>query len=239
MAQIGNYCASVTALYKYYHTDLTKFLDTAGNTSQQAMTEYPHEFYAVTMHSSDTTSNTVIQFIKDSASVWRSTVLQDPATSAAIVLSGYSTANFGFFDRVLSRVYYSDYNNPVQMIQPRSSSGDTRADWCRTAGIPDPNQEIVISRMEETAGWAITGNGTYTANLDYAVTHRMYGNAAIRFEQQVCGSTSALVYDFYNSPKDLTKFPDGTSANFNDYICFNIFRFDKASINKLMIDIGR
>lgn len=243
MAKIGTYTTSVTALYKFYHTDLSKFLDTAGSTTQRALSEYPHEFYAVAMHSSDTTSNTVIRFVKNSAGVYNSLALEDPATSAPITLTGYSTANFGMFDRVLSRVYYSDYNNKVQMIQPRTSSGDTRADWCRTAGIPDPNQEIVISRMDETASWFITGDGTYTAELDYAVTHRMYGNAAIRFEQLECGCTTSLSYEFGISSnsgtiKNLTVFPDGTTSNFNDYICFNVFRFDKGSIKKLMIEIG-
>lgn len=227
-------CAAVTALYKYYHTDRSKFL-----TAVSTATEYPDEFFAVALDTSTTTNQTIVQFIQNSAATWVKTVLTDPNTSAGVSLTGTS---IGTFQRVLNKVYYGDEENDVQIIEPRRSSGDTRADYCGKAGLPDPNASRVISRMDEFDYWVYTNSeGTYTASLDFAPTHRLYGRAAISVSQFTADKTVSVTYFITATGTayiDLTQFDDTHTSNQSDFICFNVFRFDKKAIQSAKIEIG-
>lgn len=201
MAAINDMCASVTSMFKFYHTDVSRFL-----TAVATATEYPHDFFAVTMHTTTTTNQTIIHFAKDSAGTWNSTTMNHASTSAAVSLTG---SCIGTFQRVMDRLYYADKDNDAQMIIPRRSAGDTNVNTVYKAGLPDPNAELVVDRMMETGSWVHTEGttSTSTAGVDRMPTHRLYGDGAIYLEAHLSGETTAITL-YLSDTADLTKFSD-------------------------------
>ena len=229
MAPINEMSAPVTALFKFYHTDTSKFL-----TAVATATQYPHDFFAVTVHSTTTTSRTMIHFAKDSAGVWISTRMNDAAHQSAVEITGSA---IGSFQRVMDRVYFGDEENDLKMIIPRRSAGDTNVNTVYRAGIADPNAELVIERMISLDNWVTTGDGTQSASLDRMPTHRLFGDAAVSIEQVVAAKSVSTTY-YLADTADLSTFTDGTTIGANDYISFNLFRFAKKPISQLILYIN-
>lgn len=229
MTAINEMSSNVTAMFKYYHTDVSEFL-TANGTA----TQYPHDFFAVTVHTTTTTNRTMLHFAKDSAGVWKSNTMNDASTSVAVSLTGSA---IGSFQRVIDRLYFGDELNDLKMILPRTSAGDTGVNTVYKAGLPDPNAELVLDRMTETGSWVLGGDGTSTAGVDRMPTHRLYGTGGIFMTQETDTKTSSLTL-LLSDTADLSTFSDGTSIGANDYICFNVYRFAKRPISQLMLVIG-
>lgn len=227
MTAINVMCSNVTAMYKFYHTNKSRFLTAVSTT-----TEYPHDFFAVTVHTTTTTSRTIIHFAKDSAGVWKSTTMKHASTSAAVEITGSAIGNF---QRIIDRVYFGDEQNDTLMIIPRRSAGDTNVNTVYNAGLPDPNAELVIDRMIETGSWVSSGDGTYTASVDRMPTHRLYGDGAIMITQQDNAKTVSIT--LYQTA-DLTKFSDGTTIGNSDFVSFNVYRYTKQPIESLKFIIG-
>ncbi len=239
MAPIATSATSVTALYKFYHSDKTNFY-----TAVATATTYADEFYAVTVHSDYMTNSngqTVIRFVKGTAEAYLSYDLRDPGDSASPQAISGSTV--GDFERLGDKIFYSNFEDEVKLIQTRRSSGDTDSNFLFKAGLPDPNATKVISRCEDTAGWTYSaGSGSGEADIDKSPMHRLYGIGALRFRQTANGATATLTYTVTatvaSTSINLDNFADGSTSSATDFIAFNIFRFDKQAIKSLTIMFG-
>jgi hypothetical protein len=233
MAPINTAAASVTALFKYYHSDRTKFYPAVSTANA-----YADDFFAVTIHSdnvANSNAQTIIRFHVNTNDVTISYALRDPTDTAAPAAISGSTV--GDLERLGDRIFYSNYEDEVKMAKVRNSAGDTDANILYKAGIPDPNAVRVISRCQDTANWTFSaGGGAGAQDIDRSPTHRLHGDAALRFTQTTNGKTSTLTFQIENTAdRDLTSFADGSSSSATDFIAFNVFRYDKQAIKALKI----
>ena len=235
MAPIATSATSVTALYKYYHSDRSEFYPIV-----TAALHYPDEFYAVTVHSdyiTNSSGQTVVRFIKDTAGQQLSYDLRDTVNTAAPAAILGSTV--GDLERLNDKIFYSNYDDEVKMIRVRKSSGDTASNLLYSAGIPDPNAKKVISRCEDTANWTYSaGGGSGDGEIDRAVSHRLEGDGALRFYQETYNKTATLTYSVTAATGaviNLDNFEDGTTSSATDFITFNIYRYDKKAIKELKV----
>jgi len=232
MGVINDSSADVTSLFKFYHTDTSKFYPEASGAS-----EYVDTLFAVTGHTSTTTNQTIIKFVKDSGGTWESTTLIDAVTSAALSITGITP---GDLVRFLDKVYYSNYEHDVLQLRPRSSSGDTDENYVFKAGLPDPNAERVINRCDETAEWTKGGSGTSEAGIDKSPLHRLEGSGSLYLTQETDGETTTLTYSITameSATLNLNTFKDGTTASDSDFIALDIFRFNKDAISEITLDL--
>jgi hypothetical protein len=256
MASINPSSARVTALYKYYHTDQSKFYPVINSAD-----EYPHELYAATRHSaygkvgatiSTNWATSIIRLIHSGggATQLKTLGLRDPkadtltSATAIMAITSSGTAYFtGDFQRLGDKVYYNHYdtgwnNNGVFQIRPRTSAQDTAANCIFRAGIPDPNAFTVIERMEDKSAWLYAaGAGVGSAANDRSPLHKFYGPAGVVFTQQTDGATATITFTA-STAINLNSFNDGTSAGPSDYIAFNVYRWGKGSIADLRIEIS-
>lgn len=229
MGAINRRSATITALYKYYHSDVSRFkpeLITAK--------EYPHEIYAVTQASSDATKSCVIRLAPNSAGTWMRLMLADPnntATQTEAVMSGLTS---GVFARMGGNTYYSNGVAQIRQIRPRQSPGDTASKFLYIAGVPDPNSKLVYSTLDDTSDCTYSaGGGIGHATVTRSIQHRREGRGAVVFSQEVPGRTATLTI---TSPAhNWQEFSDGQTASGTDYFACEIYRFDKQTINGLYI----
>lgn len=226
MTAINNASAAVTALYKFYQTNDTKFYSATSTAGQ-----FPDEIFAATLNATTTTNQTILRFIESSGGTWHKYEMLDAITSAVISITGVKK---GDFVRLGNKVLYSNYEDNVKLIKTRTSSGDTDNNYIFNAGLPDPNAYKVIDRMDETSGWSDGGEGDYGFGLDKSPLHRLEGNACIVLYQNTANK-SAKISKTFSSALDLTEFDDGTTSNNNDYIALNVFRFEKRHIATVSI----
>jgi len=231
MAPIATSETTITALYKYYHSDRSKFVPAINSAS-----EYADEFFAVTVHSdyvANSNGQTIIRFTQDTANTWLSYSLRDTSDSASpAVISG---TTIGDLEQFGNKIFYSNYEDEVKMARVRRSAGDTDCNYLFKAGIPNPNATKIISRSDETAQWTYSaGGGAGSASIDRSPTHRLYGDAALRFSQESDSETATMTYS-PESTLNLNYFDDGSSSSATDFISFNIYRYDKQAIKSLSI----
>lgn len=223
MGAINDSSAAVTALTKFYHTDETKFYPSVSSAS-----EYGDEFFAITTHSSTTTNQTIIRFIKSADGTWGDATLTDAETSAEVSITGTTVGDFARFG---NKVYYGNFEHQLLQIRTRHSSADTDADYVYRAEIPHPNAERVISRCDETAGWTYSvGTGSGSAEIDRMPGHRLEGRAAIAMSQEVSCAWGTMVFDM-GASTDFSTFADSSTANESDFIALEIYRFNKQAIS--------
>lgn len=235
MAVLNDASASITALFKYYHSDRSRFYPAISTA-----TAYADEFFAVTIHTdyiTNSNGHTVIRFHRDSDATWLSWGMRDVSDSSApAAVTGSGTGDLA---RLGDKIYFSNYDDDVHMAQVRRSAGDSDSDFLWKAGLPDPNATKVISRCDTTANWTYDdGSGTGSASLDRTPSHRLYGDAALQFTQEVSGSTATLTFSITaatGAVMNMDAFDDGSSSSDTDFIAFNVFRFDKNAIKALKI----
>ena len=253
MGSINPSSARITALYKYYHTDRTKFFSAAST-----MDEYPDEIYAVTEHSAyrsgSATPNhnaaSIVRLIQSSLGVWKTMGLKDPGNVATVLaITSNGTAYYtGDFQRLGNNTFYNHYdtnwnNNGVYKIRARTSAQDTAANLIYKAGIPNPNANLIIDRMDDKSAWYyFAGVGVGSAANDRSPLHKFFGVAGVMFTQETSNATSTITFTVsstvYPTGMNISTFSDGTSISGKDYIEFTVFRFTKNAIGDLRIEIG-
>lgn len=232
-------CASVTAMYKFYHTDPSDFYPSA-----TAATEQKDEFYAVTQITGDTASQCIIRFVKDENSSWVSYILRDEkdtATSSPTLtaVGSISGTDSGMFARMLGKTYYTNGQDYIRQIRARTSAGDDRAKFLYIAGVPDPNPYKQFSNLDNTGEVTVftAGAGAGSCVVTYSVQHRREGTGAIIISQDTANCTSAVTF-VKTAAQDWTVFNDGTVCSGSDYVAMEIYRFNKQFINQIQIRCG-
>lgn len=258
MASINPSSARVTALYKFYHTDQSKFYPCASTTD-----EYAHEIYAATRHSaygkvaatiSTNMATSIVRLVQSSGGTLKTFSLRDPraatlgSSTAIMAITSSGTAYFtGDFQRLGDNVYYNHYdtnwnNNGIFQIRTRKSAQDTAANCIFRAGIPDPNAFYAFDRMEDKSGWFFAaGAGAGSAANDRSPLHKFYGAAGVMFTQQTVNCTSTITYtaaSAMNLAPGTGTFTDGTVIAASDYVAFNVYRWNKGAIADLRIEIS-
>lgn len=99
------------------------------------------------------------------------------------------------------------------------------------AGVPSPNSYEVLGSFQDTETWSVT-NGTQTANEGYVI----YGSQSILFLTNA-GATMTF-HKTLSSAKDLTEFPDGSTATSNDYIRVQFLRGDPSNFTSCTLKLG-
>ncbi len=238
MGAINETCADVTALYKFYHTNREKFYPAVAGATEQ-----PDEFYAVTLATGDTSSQSIIKFTKDENSAWESYALRSEDSTSSETPTAIATVtgtDSGMFARMRGKTYYTNGQDHVKQIRARVSSDDSMAKFLYTAGVPDPNAFMQFNSMDNTGeSTYYNGAGAGSANVSLSVQHRREGIGAVVFTQETSSQTSILLITAITSlKKNWTKFQDGTDCGNRDFVAFEIYRFDKKVINEIEIRCG-
>lgn len=228
MGVLNEKSAAITALYKYYHSDTSRFLPTVDTT------EYPNEIYAVTKSTSVATKSCVIRLVKDSASVWKKLALADPNNTASFTEATVSGLTSGVFARMGGHTYYANGVDEIKQIRARQSAGDNIAKYLYTAGVPDPNSKLVYSSMDDTSDSTFSaGTGAGSATVTRSIQHRREGRGAVVFSQETPLKTATLTITGTNV--NWQTFSDSQTATGSDFFACEIYRFDKEPINSLYI----
>lgn len=229
MGVLNEQSAAITALYKYYHSDTSRFLPTVATA-----TEYPHEIYAVTKSTSNATKSCIIRMVRDSASVWKKLTLADPNNTAVYTEGTVSGLTSGVFARMLGHTYYSNGVDEIKQIRARQSAGDDTAKYLYTAGVPDPNSKLNYSSLDDTSDSTYSaGTGAGSATVTRSIQHRREGRGAVSFSQETPGKTATLTITGTNV--NWQTFSDAQTATGNDYFACEVYRFDKEPIDALYI----
>jgi len=238
MSAINEASADVTSLYKFYHTNRENFYPTILTAVEQ-----PDEFYAATELSGDTTSQSIIRFVKDENSAWESFALKaeyDTATTSPTITAPVSGSNSGMFARMMGKTYYTNGQDYIKQIRARSSASDPAGKFLYTAGVPDPNARRQFSTCDNTGEATFyPGAGAGSASVSYSTQHRREGIGSIVMTQETAGQTSRLIITAgHTADIDFATFTDGTDCGDSDYVAFELYRFDKRVINEIEIRCG-
>src|SRR5574343_10799 len=229
MGVLNEQSAAITALYKYSHSDTSRFLPTVATA-----TESPHEIYAVTKSTSNATKSCIIRMVRDSASVWKKLTLADPNNTAVYTEGTVSGLTSGVFARMLGHTYYSNGVDEIKQIRARQSAGDDTAKYLYTAGVPDPNSKLNYSSLDDTSDSTYSaGTGAGSATVTRSIQHRREGRGAVSFSQETPGKTATLTITGTNV--NWQTFSDAQTATGNDYFACEVYRFDKEPIDALYI----
>jgi hypothetical protein len=146
MAIVTDMSGAITALYKFYHADRTRFYPTVDSAG-----EYPDEMYAVTLapnSAANTAQSCMVRFVRSSGGTWMTKKLLDVTDTAAVgVMSSVVT---GQFARMAGKTYYTNGEDAVMQVRSRQSSQDTAAKFLYPAGIPDPNAVKKFDTLDTT-----------------------------------------------------------------------------------------
>jgi len=230
MGSINDASAAISAMFKFYHSDRTKFYPTAA-----AAVEMSDEMYAATISTGDTTSQTIIRLVRSSTGTWMTKALLDTKTGVGIgIVSGVGS---GMFARMGQYVYYTNGQGPVQQIRARTSSQATDAKYLWEAGLPDPNAVRRFHVCDSTSGVTYSeGDGQGSAGVSRAVQTRRFGTGSMEMTQTWPNTTASL--SFTNaSALDWTSFSDDTTASGSDMFAMNLYRYDKKQIAEIRVDL--